>query len=192
MKLESALSKLKTQIAENKTFTITETKNKGIVGHQIETLLGIPHTSNCLDCEDGEIKAFPMKTLKDGTMRPKETVAVTMVSPSSLSVPFEEHRVGKKLQNTLFVPYLQKENTVELMDPFIYNSSNSKHKELERDYNQIVESYNETGRFQSSNGKYLQTRTKGAKNSDTRAFYLRKNFLEEVMQSNSKSSPSSL
>ncbi len=186
--LQSAKTALDTLRNTNPTFTIpTGTKNKGIVGHILEDKLNIPHTSDCLDCEDGEIKAFPLKTLKNGQIKSKETVAVTMANPSSLTVPFEEHRVGKKLKNTLFVPYTRTGDSVTLMAPFIFNDSNPKYKQLERDYNQIVESYKENGRLQSSVGEYLQTRTKGAKNSNTRAFYLKTKFTDEELEASRKS-----
>ena len=37
------------------------TRNRGVAGHLLEKLLEIPHSSNCLDMVDGELKAFPLK-----------------------------------------------------------------------------------------------------------------------------------
>jgi len=56
------------------------TKNKGEVGVLLEKLTGIPQSSACLDCEDGELKVFPVKRNKAGKLIPKETIAVTMIN----------------------------------------------------------------------------------------------------------------
>lgn len=179
--LEAALALLIELVNTNPIITVpSDSRNKGIVGHLVETALGLCHTSDCLDFTNGELKAFPLKVLQNGTIKPKETVAITMVTTPSLELPFNEHRVAKKIQRVLFLPYLRTGDSATLKMPFIFEfASNSKAAQLESDYNQIVKSFNETGRFQSSVGKYLQTRTKGAKGSDTRAFYFRTNFLEE-------------
>lgn len=39
----------------NTVFTLPKTTNKGQAGLFLEKLLGIPHTSDCLDCLDGEL-----------------------------------------------------------------------------------------------------------------------------------------
>jgi hypothetical protein len=67
------------------------TTNKGKPGQFLEDLLGIPHSSDCLDCLDGEVKAFPLKMLKNGTLVPKETIAVTMLNKDELSTNDFEH-----------------------------------------------------------------------------------------------------
>jgi hypothetical protein len=70
----------------NKDFNLPITRNKGLPGHFLEDLLGIPHTSNCLDAADGEVKLFPVKRLKNGTLVPKETIAITMLSTDDLLI----------------------------------------------------------------------------------------------------------
>ena len=67
-----------------KEYVLPITKNKGLPGIFLEDILGIPHTSNCLDCSDGELKLFPVKKLKNGNIVPKETIAITMLSPEEL------------------------------------------------------------------------------------------------------------
>ena len=61
-------------------YILPKTGNKGLPGIFLEELLGIPQTSNCLDCSDGELKTFPVKRLKSGNLVPKESIAVTMLS----------------------------------------------------------------------------------------------------------------
>ena len=61
------------------------TKNKGAAGLLFEKLAEIPTSSACLDCLDGEVKLYPLKTLKRGDIVPKETVAITMMKPKTLT-----------------------------------------------------------------------------------------------------------
>lgn len=159
---------------------IPKSSNKGGVGHHLESLLGIPKTSNCLDFTDGELKAFPLKKLKDGSFAPKETVAVTMATGFA-EKEFDDHRAGKKLSNTLFVPYYREGDTVEYKDPIHFTSESSLYGKLKTDYDTIKGEYATKGKLSSSTGEYLQTRTKGQKDSDTRAFYVRTGFLGELM-----------
>ncbi len=179
MRINEALSKL-SQL-NGSTVHIPKTSNKGGVGHYVEEYLGIPKTSNCLDCEDGEIKAFPLKRLKNGDIVPKETVAVTMTTGFQDS-EFEGHRAGKKLGNTAFVPYLREGDSVQFGKPIHFDSSSSLYGKLKEDYNTIKGMYAEGNKLHSDTGEYLQTRTKGGKDSDTRAFYLRQKFLKEIMK----------
>lgn len=64
-------------------YNIPITSNKGQVGLFLENLAGIPHTSNCLDCLDGEVKTVPLKKLKDQYVF-KETIAITMLNKKDL------------------------------------------------------------------------------------------------------------
>ena len=47
-------------------YTLPITADKGIVGKKLEELTGIPASSACLDCIDGELKVFPVKRLQNG------------------------------------------------------------------------------------------------------------------------------
>ncbi len=178
--INQAYDKLKTLAGQ--THQLPKTANKGGVGHHVESYLGIPKTSNCLDCEDGEIKAFPLKKLKDGTLVPKETVAVTMATGFQ-DASFDEHRAGKKMSNTVFVPYLREGDSVTYKDPIHFDKGSHLYGKLKEDYDTIKSTYNETKEMHSGTGTYLQTRTKGPKDSDSRAFYVKTNFLKEIMKS---------
>jgi hypothetical protein len=160
---------------------VPKTTNKGAAGLALETLLGIPHSPACLDCTDGELKAFPLKRLKSGALVPKETVAITMVCPENLrNQPFAESRCRKKLERTLFVPYLWESNgDLRLFAPVLFSAETHAglFAALEADYAELQRGALE-GRLTGSIGVYLQTRTKGAGHGSTsRAFYVRPSFL---------------
>ena len=162
------------------THLIPRTKNKGNVGHALEDLLGIPHSSACLDCEDGELKAFPLKRLKGG-LAPKESVAVTMCGIQKLKTEaFSETRCFKKLARTLFVPYYREGDLVTFYAPVLFTVEHYLFTALCADYETLQRSANED-RITGTIGVYLQTRTKGAGHgSKSRAFYLRPRFLTEL------------
>jgi len=167
----------------HKTYTLPITANKGKPGHYLEELLGIPRSSACLDCVDGELKVFPLKHTASGAITPKETVAVTMCQPAALLVTaWRDSNVFKKLQNTVFIPYMRDGDEIEYYEPIHFCATSSLMAELEADYNEIQKQA-AAGVMTGSIGKYLQTRTKGAGHGSTsRAFYLRQCFLTRIME----------
>jgi hypothetical protein len=174
----------------NTEYELPITANKGKPGQFLEDLLGIPHSSECLDCQDGEVKAFPVKMLKNGTFVPKETIAVTMLNKEELATSdFTSSRCYKKLSKVLLVPYYRTEDTIKFLTPKIIDKDSPDsveiYKILESDYNEIRKKYVETGEFSSSTGTLLQNRTKGAGHGTTsRAFYLRQTFMKMCMDLN--------
>jgi DNA mismatch repair protein MutH len=160
-------------------YTCIKTRNKGGVGHLLETLLDIPHTSDCLDMLDGELKSFPIQ--KNG--KAKESVAITMVDKDNLKtkkVQFEDSRVYKKLENTLFIPYKRDGDTICFGSVIHFTKSNEYFEQIKEDYNDI-----QNKPFSSDVGKYLQSRTKGAGHGTTsRAFYLRASFMNKLLGTN--------
>jgi hypothetical protein len=171
--------------------TLPKTANKGLPGLHLETLLGIPHTSNCLDCSDGELKTFPLKRLKNGQFAPKETIAVTMLSTDDLrACEFKDAKCYKKMRRMLLVPYYRTEDTIQFMAPKIIDGDLVEfadlYKQMETDYTEIRKAYLETGILTSTTGTLLQNRTKGAGHGSTsRAFYLRPEFMKRCMSLNS-------
>lgn len=161
------------------------TKNKGATGLLLETITGIPHTPNCLDCSDGELKTFPVKKLKNGSVVPKETMAVTMLCEDSLKTcSFQDSRCFKKMQRMLVVPYLRDGDSITYLQPTLWEAEKQQAicQRLQQDYETIQQKYVQEGLLKSELGAYLQTRTKGAGHGTTsRAFYLRTNFLKEYI-----------
>lgn len=171
-------------------YTLPITANKGLPGQFLEDLLGIPHTSNCLDCSDGELKIFPVKKLKNGTLVPKETMAITMLSTDDLrACEFKSSKCCKKMSKMLLVPYYRNGDKIQFMSPKVIDKEIDTFAELynliETDYNEIRKNYIESGVLRSQTGTLLQNRTKGAGHGSTsRAFYLRQEFMKRYVPLN--------
>ena len=178
---EKLVSLIDTEINQPKT------KNKGETGLLLETLTGIPHSSNALDCLDGELKTFPLKKLTNGSIVAKETLAVTMLSKDSLKDDdFASSKVYNKMKRMLVVPYQRTGDIIVYKKPVLIDFTEEKYKllvkEIENDYKTIREKYLADGTLKSEDGKYLQNRTKGAGHGSTsRAFYLRPQFMNEFV-----------
>lgn len=173
----------KMALVVGKAFVCPITKNKGAVGHLLEEKLGIPKSSACLDCSDGEVKAFPLKRLKTGTLVPKETVAVTMLSEDALKeCEFHDSKCFRKMERMLMIPYLRDKDTVTFFEPTLIELKGEILELLKADYDFIRTTFVNTGVLQSKNGKYLQSRTKGPGGAiKTRAFYLRPSFMKKFV-----------
>jgi DNA mismatch repair protein MutH len=170
---------------KGKEFTLPISLNKGGVGLMLEELLDIPHTSNCLDCSDGELKAIPLKKLKNGMFVPKETMAVTMLSREDLrSNDFKCSNCYKKMKRMMIVTYYRNGDKILFINSTIIDCIKfaDLYKIVESDYNDIKKDYMEHGILRSKTGMLLQNRTKGPGHGSTsRAFYLRKEFITHVI-----------
>jgi len=181
---------------KNKIFKLLISSNKGKPGQFVEERLGIKLSSDCLDCADGEIKLFPLKQLKNGTINPKETIAITMRDLNEKNIPiWEESSLKKKTNNILFIPYIRLDNNqkynkngdyIQFFDCNTFNSTNVEYKEFENDYEKIATHFRNNGirqRGNTINGTYIQSRTKGpGGDKKTVAFYFRrKEFVEDVL-----------
>jgi DNA mismatch repair protein MutH len=168
--------------------TLPITLNKGLTGILLEKLTGIPQTSNCLDCTDGELKTFPVKRLRGGQLVPKESLAVTMLSTEELrSSEYEAARCCKKMARMLVVPYLREGDAVKFLAPTLLDATAEAHAPvyaaLKADYTEIRRRYLEDGTLKSEIGEFLQSRTKGAGHGSTsRAFYLRPEFMKRFIR----------
>jgi DNA mismatch repair protein MutH len=167
----------------HKSYALPKTTNKGLPGNFLEDLMGIPRSSACLDCEDGEVKVFPLKRLANGSIVPKETVAVTMCQLAALpTTVWRDSNAFKKLQNTVFIPYMRDGDNIEYYEPIHFRETSPLMEQLEADYKEIQVNA-AAGVMTGSIGTYLQTRTKGAGHGSTsRAFYLRPSFLVRIMR----------
>jgi hypothetical protein len=137
------------------------------------------------------LKIVPVKKLKNGTLVPKETIAVTMLSTDELlKNDFGASKCCKKMSRMLVVPYYRTGDTIQFMIPKIIDKALAEfeglYNTLESDYNQIRKNYIETGVLQSQTGALLQNRTKGAGHGSTsRAFDLRPAFMKQFVISTS-------
>lgn len=150
-----------------------KTANKGGAGLFLEQLLGIPQTSACCDMIDGELKLFPL----NNKGKAKESCAITMVDKNMKTTKFEDSRVFKKLENTLFVAYERHDDSICFTQVIHFTKEHEYFEQIKKDYEIIQEKS-----LSSSVGTYLQTRTKGAGHgSKSRAFYLRASFMNKLL-----------
>ncbi|MHA1660457.1 MAG: MutH/Sau3AI family endonuclease [Promethearchaeota archaeon] len=187
------------QILKGKIFAYPKTKNKGGPGQFLELLLGIPTSSACLDCSDGELKLFPLKKLKNGNFSTKETVAITMRGLNDgIYLSWEESALKKKTNNLLFISYFREGDNITYLSAFPFGASCPEYATFKSDYEKITEHFKTHGicqlgkdepghRSNTINGKYIQSRTKGpgkkvGKGKRTISFYFRNTeFMKDVI-----------
>lgn len=165
-------------------------KNKGWAGHTIERYLGIPiNSAQAPNFGSWELKLVSLKRLKDGTIKLKETMAITMIDPYNVvNTPFEESHLLAKLQKAVVCARLFE--TVEDKHSLFVRVATFNLDNVVT-YNQVRSDYEEirdciaTGGFDSLTGRMgvlVQPRTKGAGHgSRSRAFYARKKFVAEML-----------
>ena len=173
--------------------------NKGDRGQLLELALGIPNSSNLTDMKDGELKTYTRG----------ESIAVTQLNhciPEILKgVSFNDSKVGRKLERTLYVGFDSNNNFLGFVET---NQTIDKehYRQLEEDYNFICDkirtayqlkiklnqlegqpfnkrkgelSYTITGK-----NKLLQIRTKASKNS--KGEYVPEKFNDVILNPNKK------
>ena len=166
------------------THSVPKTLNKGRVGLYLESQLGIPTSSACLDCSDGEVKAVPLKRLRNGTLVPKETMAVTMMRPEDLlTEAFADTRLAKKTAAMVILPYLRVGDDVTFYAPVSFGTSHPAYRYLSVDYEVVKAYYTTKGEVTGRVGSWIQSRTKGQGKGapKTRAWYFRASFLKELL-----------
>ena len=188
------------QSFQGKKFECPKTNNKGEEGQLLEQLLGIPNSSACLDCSDGELKLFPLKKLKRSKQyTAKETVAITMRGLNNGQyLSWAESDLRKKTNNMLFISYIREGDYITYKSAFLFGASRPEYAQFQSDYEKITEYYRTHGicqlekndpahRSNTINGTYIQGRTKGAGKKvgnglRTVAFYFRKTeFIKDVI-----------
>lgn len=168
--------------------SLPRTPNKGLTGFLLEKYAGIPTSSDCLDCVDGEVKSFPVKINKKGDYVPKETIAITMLNRELLKAnEWEDSRCAKKMERILYIPYYREGDHITIGNLLVVNSHDPAmtqvFQQIKDDYSLIRKLFNETETLTSSTGKYLQNRTKGpGHGSVSRAFYLRPEGIMELIK----------
>ena len=158
---------------------LPKTKNKGLAGQMSEMLLGIPLSSECLDCSDGELKLFPLMKSSSNQWKPKESIAITMRGVHTQEViPWEESDLKKKINNVLFIAYFrdgENDDYINFVSAYVLNPSNCNiYNDFKTDYENITTYYRVNGVNQTPkhlrtkddtsntvNGTYIQGRTKG-------------------------------
>lgn len=163
-------------------------KNKGWAGHTLERYLGLPlNSSRAPNFGSWELKSTSLVYGRDGRLRVKETVAITMLDPVEiLAKEFEESHLYTKLRKTLLVARIHEsildERSIlhslaefDLTDPALFQA-------LKADYEAIRQVVRAGGVLTGKLGRYIQPRTKGAGHGSTsRAFYARKELVAHLL-----------
>ena len=181
--LQQLLNKDLVEVARQHDVTIFKgaKKNKGWAGHTLERYLLLSlNSSRAPNFGSWELKSTSLvRGKRDGQLRVKETIAITMLDPVELAQKeFEESHLYNKLRKTLIVARIHESQAetqsllhsiaeFDLDDP-------SLHRALKADYDLIRQVVVAGGKLTGSLGRYIQPRTKGAGHGSTsRAFYAR-------------------
>ncbi|MBS9783805.1 hypothetical protein KGV55_00460 [Candidatus Gracilibacteria bacterium] len=165
-------------------------QNKGWKGLVLERLAGLENDNKKAPNGLGfELKSVAFKKMQNGNITPKETMAITMINPQELldTSDFYKSHLWEKLKSLVFCANLwleenQEDSKLLAITSFDFLENGNLIKEIEEDYNFIRKKMIEDG-FENLTGKYgkwIQPRTKGAKNSTSRAFYARKDLVKII------------
>jgi DNA mismatch repair protein MutH len=165
-------------------------KNKGWAGQVIEHYLGLPQNSlQAPDFGSWELKVVPLVRSADGTLRVKESMAITMIEPTEVvASQFEDSHLYDKLRSMNVVArifenaddtssMLHSAAEFDLDNPAI-------RQQVEADYEAIRAIIRTKGlnALTGDTGKYVQARTKGRGHGSTsRAFYARAWFVAHIL-----------
>jgi len=192
-KFQSLIGKELHELAREYDVTIykNDRVNKGWAGHVFERFLELPiNSAQSPNFGSWELKSIPLKTLKNGKLSFKETMAITMIDPVNVcQKEFEDSHLLAKLKKAVVVARTVG-NTVD--DPSYIHSiiefdlSGNLYKSVKSDYDLVRNILLDPEKgFDSLTGRmgvYIQPRTKGAGHGSTsRAFYARPKFLKEFI-----------
>jgi DNA mismatch repair protein MutH len=165
-------------------------QNKGWKGLTLERLAGLTNDNKKAPNGLGfELKSVSFYFTKVKELKPKETMAITMINPQELiDTPFFKSHCWEKLKSLIFCACMWngKANVKsELIGikSFDFIESDTLIKEIEEDYEFIRKKLTEKGfaSLTGKDGKWIQARTKGAGHGSTsRAFYARKGLIEAI------------
>lgn len=167
-------------------------KNKGWAGHVLERHLGLRQNSRqSPDFGDWDLKLVSLRRDASGSLRVKETMAITMLEPAEVvSNRFEDSHLHDKLRRLVVAArvfeseddarsLLHSVATFDLSDAEIF-------RQVRADYELIRRTIRERGErgVTSDLGRLVQARTKGrGHGSATRAFYARSSFVALMLNS---------
>jgi len=165
-------------------------KNKGWAGHVLERYLGLAQNSRqAPDFGSWDLKLVSLRRATDGTLRVKETMAITMLEPAEVvSNEFEDSHLYDKLRRLVVVSRISEgaEDTRSLLHaaakfdldgPALFRA-------VKADYELIRATIRDRGFAALSGdiGELIQARTKGrGHGSATRAFYARTGFIARML-----------
>ena len=164
--------------------------NKGWAGHVLERHLKLPiNSAQAPNFGSWELKVIPLKYLKNGELRIKETMAITMIDAYNVErTDFEDSHLLAKLRKLIVAARIwasQQEELSELHIVTTFDLDNPEiYSQIKTDYDSVRETIRTKG-FSALTGKmgvHIQPRTKGpGHGSTTRAFYARTTFLKRFI-----------
>ena len=168
----------------------TGKQNKGWKGLVLERLAGLEtNTSKAPNGLTYELKSVSFHHKKDKLV-PKETMAITMINSKELKEhTFFESHCWAKLKAIVFCAVAwhgknaQKAELLEVVS-LDFSETDDLIMEIKSDYDFIRDKLITQG-FESltgKDGKWIQARTKGSKDSDTRAFYARPQLVAKIFE----------
>jgi DNA mismatch repair protein MutH len=165
-------------------------KNKGWAGQVIEQYLGLPQNSlQAPDFGSWELKVVPLRRAPDGTVRVKESMAITMLEPAEvIANKFEDSHLYDKLRSMVVVARIfenVQDTSSILHSAAEFDLDNALiYKQVKADYDEIREVIRIKGiqSLTGETGKYVQARTKGRGHGSTsHAFYARALFVAHIL-----------
>lgn len=165
-------------------------KNKGWAGHVIEGFLGLPlNSASRPDFGTWELKVVPLKRDRNGHLRVKETMAITMINARNVAATgFEESHLLEKFRRIVVVSRIFEGKLEErslLHDAVTFNLDNpGTYKQVKADYELVRETISSKGfdKLTGAMGTLVQPRTKGPGHGSTsRAFYARTGFVSQIL-----------
>ncbi len=170
--------------------------NKGWAGHVFERHLQLPiNSAQSPNFGSWELKSIPLKTLKNGKLAFKETMAITMIDPINVcQKEFQDSHLLAKLKKTIVVVRIVGKTFDEpsyIHSIVEFNLTGELYKAVEKDYiivrKTLLDKQKGFNALTGRMGIYIQPRTKGAGHGSTsRAFYARPLFLEQFINLESK------
>ena len=170
--------------------------NKGWAGHVIERFLELPlNSAQSPNFGSWELKTIPIKTLRNGQLAFKETMAVTMIDPVNVcQKEFADSHLLSKLKKAVVVARtvgrtVDDPSFIHSIVEFDLDEETELYEAVKADYDLVRQTLLDpnqgfnalTGRM----GQYIQPRTKGSGHGSTsRAFYARPKFLSRFIHLN--------
>lgn len=192
-KLQQLVGKELHQLADEYGVTIYKNGkvNKGWAGHVFERFLELPiNSAQSPNFGSWELKSIPLKTLRNGSISFKETMAVTMIDPINVcQKEFEESHLLAKLRKAVVVARTVG-NTLDepsyIHSIVEFNLEGELYHAVKADYDLVravlLDPHQGFNVLTGKMGVFIQPRTKGAGHGSTsRAFYARPNFLKKFI-----------
>ena len=165
--------------------------NKGWAGHVFERFLELPiNSAQSPNFGSWELKSIPLKTLKNGSLSFKETMAVTMIDPVNVcQKEFADSHLLAKLKKAVVIARTVGSNVDEpsyIHSIVEFNLDGELYHAVKADYdlvrNVLLDPQQGFEALTAKMGKFIQPRTKGAGHGSTsRAFYARTVFLKQFI-----------